>query len=65
MKILITGNVHGDFGKLKSIVDGLGAKGKQFDFMLCCGKVLATDGMDIPKERMPCDTMFVDSSDMS
>ncbi len=65
MKILITGSVHGDFGKLKSIVENLGAKGKQFDFMLCCGKVLAGDGMEIPKERMPCDTMFVDSSDLS
>jgi hypothetical protein len=63
MKILICGNVHGDFGKVKSIVDNLGAKGKKFDLMLCCGKVLSLSEMDVPKERMPCDTFFVDSSD--
>ena len=65
MKILITGNVHGDFNKLKQIVENLQAKGKIFDFILCCGKVLSTEKIYVPKERMPSDTYFVDSSELS
>jgi hypothetical protein len=37
MKVLIVGNIFGDFKALKAVVDGLFAKGKLFDLVLCCG----------------------------
>ena len=62
MKILIAGNCFGQFEALKSIVDGLLAKGKHFDLVLCCGKSLASK-LAFPKEPMPFRTIVVDSSE--
>jgi hypothetical protein len=37
MKILIAGNIFGNFDALKQIVDSLISKGKDFDLLICCG----------------------------
>ena len=62
MKVLIAGNVHGDFIALKLIIDGLFAKGKVFDLVICCGQTLS-NSLALPTDGMPCKTVFVDSSE--
>ena len=72
MKILVCGSIFGDFVKLKEIVDNLASKGKHFDLLLCCGQTLSINDLKLPGKAenrgavlMPCDTFFVDSSEMA
>jgi hypothetical protein len=40
-KVLIAGNIFGDFKGLANVQDSLKSKGKHFDLCLCCGQTLS------------------------